>query len=64
MMVGYAFHVSNFHTLLSTGFHRRFPYVPKFPSSVFCSFLKYSAGTDGKSAISFSTQKNLFGLFG
>jgi putative transposase len=31
MMVGYAFHVSNFHTLLSTGFHRRFPNVPLLP---------------------------------
>jgi hypothetical protein len=30
MMAGYAFHVSNFHTLLIAGFNRRFLSVPFF----------------------------------
>ncbi len=32
MMAGYAFHVSNFHTLLSTDLNRRFHHVPKSTS--------------------------------
>jgi prolyl oligopeptidase len=64
MMVGYAFHVRLFHSLLFAGFHRRFlndPRVPAWEPAKFAARLQ-EATTSGKPVLFFTDYKAGHGI--